>query len=357
MQTITLISVYSVASLYFLWLLLVFIFSFKKGRVAADLDVSEMNRPLSLVVLVENPEDFLEANLRAILTQVNASPDNTEVIVIDKKNNSEFYKEIGYDFPDLKKLYFHTPQLNIDIIRDILEHKAAGEVFLLINARNQVKDGWFRIMKADAMKTETILAGTQLVRIDVNNPRYFRAIDQMFKTTVQRSFARYKFNAWLRFDNMLIPRAALLGGTDLRRARKKVLGDCRESATFEELGKKSAALLRYKIEENPWKIPVIDRSPVNLAFYVLGHLMNVIPILLFLLYLKGFLPILPLIILMFAKFIGEGLVISRGARIFSQQSLLNDFWSWFFLNPPLSLLGIVLSTFVPLRFFNPKKLS
>ena len=354
-MTSVLVVIYSIAGLYFSFLFSIFILSFSKNK-QRDILLSPSEKPnsISVVILIEKIEDFFEENIRKIFDQDSPNMDIHEFIVIDKTNNIELLKELGYDFPDKKKMYFFTPKLNINVIREILEHKSSGETFLFIKSNDIVSEKWLAEMEKYCHSDYAVISGKQLLYIDETTPRYFRAIDYLFKVGIQRSLSSWHFNGYDQFTNLLVSRKALFNNKDLRQLKKRMIGNDVETDIFSIESPGFQNMFRYKLEENFWQNELIDKSALNIFYYSLTHLMNILPLLMFLVYLKDWLPLLPLIIILFAKFIGEGLVISRGARMYSQQALLNDFWSWFFVNPPLSFISFILSIFIPFRFYKAK---
>lgn len=351
-------SVYGISALYFTVLFTAFILSFIKKNEKAEKGTQESGIPfLSLVLLIDSTEGFIEENLRAVLDQDSPGAERHEYIFIDRTNNLKLLKEIGYDHPNLKKMYFNTPKINIDIIREILEHKSGGGKFIFLDSRDRVGRGWLTAMEKYASDDNEMILGRQLVEIDKDRPHYFRAIDQLFKALMQRSLSAIKFNAYSRFSNLIVDREALLNKRDLRSLSKRMIGEDPDTMVSSTVDHNFRSTVHYKLEENLWKNSIIDKNIYNIFFYLISQTMNILPLLLFLFFLQGTMEIFPMIVMLFAKFIAEGLIISRGARIYGMQALLNDFWSWFFLNPPLSLIAFVLSGFIPLRFFTPKKIS
>ncbi|MCK5520128.1 MAG: glycosyltransferase family 2 protein [Candidatus Marinimicrobia bacterium] len=356
METSFIYIIYGISVLYFSFLFAAFIFSFikDKNKIKKDKNFSEP-RSFSIVILINTIDDFIEENVRGILNQKSEYLHLHEFIVIDRTNNLELLKEIGYDYPDIKKMYFQTPKMTVEIIREILEHKSSGERFLFIHSNDAVSENWLTSMEKYSSHDTDVILGKHLIAVDEEKPQYFRAIDQLYKSVLQRTLSRFNFTAYSRFTNLMFKRRSFLENINIREMSKEMIGDDPETTIISTVKQNIKALVLYKLEENIWKNELIDKSVLNISFYILSMLMNILPLVLFLAYLKSDISILAMIIIMFGKFIGEGLVISRGARIYSMQNLLNDFWGWYFFNPPLSFVTFILSAFIPSRFYMLKK--
>gem|GEM_PF-3182112 len=349
-------AVYALAGIYFLLLLAAFFLSFRKAASSRkDAGGSADRAGVSVVLLIDGLENYREEALRSVLEQCSdISGRGPELIFIDRGVSSDLIKELSYDYPNVRKMQFSTPQMNIRVIREILEHKSTGEIFVFVDSRSRVQDGWLDGLLSEMDEDLELLAAKTLSELDEERPRYFQALDRLFKTTLLRSLGPKGLSIYARFDNIVIRRQAFFGEQELPKLKRRTVGDQLPTTVLRYERNGFRALLADKLSENFWSNPMVERSAVNISWYFLNHAVNILPLLLFLLYLRGLADLLPMLIVLFMKFIGEGLIISRGARIYSQQPLLNDFWSWFFINPPISLIMFLGSVVIPIRFFRPK---
>lgn len=301
---------------------------------------------VSVVILIRRAEDLKIENIIKILDQDYDGP--VEYIILDQTGRYENKNGQASIFYQKKILSFHVRTLNWPTITEILTLKASGEKVLFIHGRSRIGRSWISAFIRELAENGSLVIARTIIDTDTPRPRYVQAIDQLYRITLAKGFSRHGYLPFISLNNIGFSRESALRPaesytawlTDLLHGEASTLRCATETDTgcVNDPAERFLDFLVTRRQECEWTHAVFLKTMPGMVFLGTQLLMNISPMIYFFYYLAGASHIYPLVIALFAKFIGEGLIVSRGAKLHTQQDLLNDFWSWFIANPMYNIM-------------------
>jgi len=341
------------AGLYLLMMLALF-FATLSGKKSHSPTKQEGEKPLvTVIVLVSRLEDLSSENIVAIFNQEYPA-EKIEYLILDQTGNFLNLRSSHESFYQTHYLPLYIKSFNWGVITEIIEFKTHGEIIVFLQGRSKVSKNWIDGLVNSFHPDGSAIILPKLVSEEKSDKYWFQAEQSLFMTVLSIAFAKWRVFYSVKLNNIAFWRKDILEkGTHylswLIKLRKKtplvIYSDGIETAASFCPLEKWRDFLREYTSQLKLTNSLLSHSFVGTLFIIMRFLMILTPAAYFLLFLLKAVPFYPMIVLFFAKFIGEGLIISRGARLYQRQDLLHPFWSWFFTAPIVYGLAFFRSLF------------
>jgi hypothetical protein len=342
-----------ISGVYLLFMTALFASTFSRKKPEPDENLQHENPLVTVIVFISQREDLSVQNFIALFNQ-DYPKEKTEYLLIDQTGSYDNLRDSDEIFYETHHLPLSIKTLSWKTITEIIQHKSRGEIVLFIQGRSHVSSSWIKGIVNSFCKPGIAMVLPKLVSEAQSDQHWFQAEQSLFRSVLSLAFARWRIFYSVKLNNIAFWRKDLLdsGSSYLawlaRRMKQKpsaICSDGMETIASVSPPESWRAFMREYTSQLTFTNALLTHSAIGLLFIMIRVLMILSPAAFFILYLLNISGIIPVLLLFFAKFIGEGLIISRGARLYQRQDLLYPFWSWFFLAPIVYGLGFFRSLF------------